>query len=73
MHGTLTPLRYFEWRGKVYIRKDLPAPDSVGRWTMWKKLLFVQAIKHGLITAEEFSELYSVGKQDIDAWINRYR
>ena len=49
---------------------DLPAPDTV-RWTKYRKLAVVDAVKAGLLTLEEASERYNLSAEELSSWRGR--
>lgn len=42
---------------------DLPAPGTF-RWTQWQKSFFAKAIKHGLISQDEFIQRYQTHRAE---------
>jgi hypothetical protein len=53
--------------GTVMTRADLPAPDTC-RWVASRKAAVVRAVDHGLISAEEACETWSLSREELDAW-----
>ncbi|MCL4065306.1 DUF1153 domain-containing protein [Pseudomonas sp. GX19020] len=53
--------------GSVLTRADLPAPET-RRWVASRKATVVRAVAHGLITAEEARERYSLSEEEFRLW-----
>jgi hypothetical protein len=48
-------------------RADLPAPDT-RRWVASRKAAVVNAVDHGLISAEEACATWALSTEELDAW-----
>jgi hypothetical protein len=53
--------------GSIMTRADLPEP-STRRWVASRKAAVVRAVDHGLITAKEAKETYSLSDEELQAW-----
>ncbi|MGP1357370.1 CtrA inhibitor SciP [Roseicyclus sp.] len=53
--------------GSVLSRADLPEPDT-RRWVARRKATVVQAVDHGLLSAEEACGIWSLSEEELDAW-----
>ena len=55
--------------GTIMTRADLPEPGT-RRWVASRKAAVVRAVDHGLISAKEAKETYSLSDEELDAWRN---
>ena len=53
--------------GSVLTRAALPDPDT-RRWVASRKAAVVNAVDHGLLTAEEACATWSISEEELDDW-----
>lgn len=53
--------------GSTMTRADLPDRNT-RRWVASRKAAVVDAVDHGLITAEEAMETWSLSEEELEAW-----
>jgi hypothetical protein len=53
--------------GSVLTRASLPDPDT-RRWVASRKAAVVNAVDHGLLTAEEACATWSISEEELDGW-----
>jgi Transcriptional regulatory protein, C terminal/Protein of unknown function (DUF1153) len=67
----LEPLPHLKWgegeHKQIILAHDLPKPGKF-RWTDSRRKLFVEAVRHGLLTAEEFADKYDIPLEQFALW-----
>lgn len=57
--------------GIMVTAHELPAPKDVIRWTPQRKHMFSEAVKHKLLSKEEFLSRYSISESEFRSWMIR--
>jgi hypothetical protein len=56
-----------EPRGQAQAR-----PEAIVRWTPWRKLYIVVAVRNGKITAQEACDRHNLSHEELTGWIEGY-
>ncbi len=64
----LPSMRFGEGENEiVFLARDLPLPGTF-RWNTKKQRLFVKAVRHGLLTLDQFLKNYEITVEEFAAW-----
>lgn len=58
--------------GSMLTRADLP-PRDVTRWVASRKARVCDAVRHGLITAQEACETYDLSDEELSSWLSAHQ
>jgi len=67
--GTQGPIEVTLPSGDKLNMSDLPAKNTT-RWVASRKLVVVNAVVHGLISAEQACTAYDLSQEELDSWIS---
>jgi hypothetical protein len=66
--GTTGPIEVVLPDGTKLNRSNLPPKNTV-RWVASRKLIIVQAVKHGLLSKDEACQDYDLSSEELESWI----